>query len=555
MTTQEAFQRAMKLQQSGDLAKAESLYRQIVSQHPGHFGAWNYLGVLAWQQGHYVQAVDWLKRSIAINPNWAESHYNLGNALSEKGDTELAIAAYRRALVIKPHAHAWCNLGVALRTAGELDEAVKAFGKSLAIMPDFAEASYNLGNALADLHQPDRATEAYRRALQLRPVFPEAWDNLGNALRDAGKLAEAIEAYRKAIAQSPNFAQAWSNLGYALTAIGDRESAREACQRAIALDPNLAEAHSNLAVVQLALGNLETGFAEYEWRWRVKHFTSPVRNFNKPLWDGSALNGRTILLHAEQGLGDAIQFVRYANLVGERGREVVIECHPELTTLIRGSSPRSTVIARGESLPAFDVQCPLLSLPFVFRTRLATIPTSVPYLRADDRIASIWKSRLAVENNTRRVGLVWAGSKTHRNDRNRSIALSMLGALANTAGVTFVSLQKGYAADQAKSAPPGMRLMDYSDEIRDFADTAGLIANLDLLITVDTSVAHLAGALGKPVWVMLPFAPDWRWMIDRDDSPWYPTMRLFRQRSMGHWADVIERVSQALASCAAALHQ
>jgi len=310
----------------------------------------------------------------------------------------------------------------------------------------------------------------------------------------------------------------------------------------------LPDGHWNLALALLVQGHFPEGWEEYEWRWKTKGLLSPRQLLPQPLWDGRPLAGRAILLHAEQGLGDTIQFIRYLPLVAQRGGRVIVECQPELQRLVQAMTPDIPVLARGQPLPDFAFQCPLLSLPKALGTTLATIPATVPYLHADAQNVQMWRDRLAGHGSALKVGLIWAGNPHHKNDRNRSVKLASLAPLAQVPGVQFYSLQKGAAAAQAKTPPPGMDLIDRTDDLQDFADTAAMIANLDLVIAVDTSVVHLAGALAKPVWTLLPYCPDWRWLLKRQDSPWYPTMRLFRQPEIGDWDSVIQQLAAALAN-------
>jgi hypothetical protein len=329
--------------------------------------------------------------------------------------------------------------------------------------------------------------------------------------------------------------------------MGRYEEAMPCLERAIGLRPDLAIIHWNRAIALLLEGRLTEGWAEAEWRFA---YTPALRrDFPQPAWDGrSDLAGRTILLHAEQGLGDAIQFCRYAPMVAARGGgdRVVLECQPELAALLTTAPGVAQVVRRGDPLPPFELHCPLLSLPHRFGTTLATIPAAVPYLTPDPDKVRAWQSRLAADGPGRKVGLAWAGSPGHANDRQRSCRLSDFAPLANVPGVTFYSLQLGPTGEQATNPPPGLRLLDPTADLRNFADTAALVANLDLVISVDTAVVHLAGALAKPTWVLLPFNPDWRWLRDREDSPWYPTMRLFRQSERGNWKSTIERVASEL---------
>jgi Flp pilus assembly protein TadD len=537
--------------------------------------------MMACQVGRGEAGVTLIRMAIASKPDYPEAHYNLGNALKDSGQMDEAIAAWQEAIVHRPeYPEAHSNLCIALKEKGRLEEAIEAGRRAVALRPNYPQAHYNLGNALKEKGQNDGAIEAYRRAIALtanfpaahnnlgivlkeggrleeavaayrqaivlNPDFPDAHNNLGIALRDQGRLEEAIDAYRKAVALMANFPEAHNNLGNALKDTGDMEAAIAASRQAIALKPDFAEAHFNLGIMLLVQGNFTDGWREYEWRWRTRDFIPSQRDFSQPVWDGRPFEGRTLLLHAEQGFGDTLQFIRYLPLVARRGARVIVECQEPVRRLVQMMSADLTVVARGRPLPAFDVHCPLLSLPHLFATDEANIPGNAAYLHADAAEAAAWRDRLADHSASLKVGLVWAGRPTHSNDRNRSIKLANFAPLARIPGVRFVSLQKGEAAAEAKSPPEGMELPDLTGELNDFADTAALIAALDLVIAVDTAVVHLAGAMGKPVWVLLPFAPDWRWLLNRNDSPWYPTMRLFRQHQPGQWTPVIAEIRQEL---------
>jgi tetratricopeptide (TPR) repeat protein len=544
-TIQQAFVLAVQHHQAGRWREAEQLYRQVLAQYPQHAGAMLFLGVIAHQVGRIDVAVGLIRQAIALNPNNAEAHNNLGVALKDKGQLDDAIAAYRQAIALRPnYPEAYNNLGNALTDKGQLDEAIAAYRQAIALNPNLPEAHNNLGNALRTKGQLDEAIAACRQAIALRPNYLEAHSNLGNVLTDQGHLDDAIAAYRQTIALDPNFPDAHSNLGSALKDKGQFDEAIAAFRQAIALNPRLPEAHHNLSLALLARGDFQQGWDEYEWRWKCKN---PLRrDFAQPQWDGCPLDGRAILLQAEQGFGDAIQFIRYLPLVEQRGGRIIIECQVELQRLFRIMAGRWHIVALGQPLPVFDLHCPLLSLSRISRANLANIPNTVPYLYADADDTGSWQQRLGGHCPLVKVGLAWAGSPTHRNDRNRSIKLEMLAPLGQVPGMRFFSLQKGAAAAEAKTPPPGMDLVDWTMELKDFADTAALIANLDLVIAVDTAVIHLAGAMGKPVWTLLPFVPDWRWLLQRPDSPWYPTMHLFRQPRIGDWDSVITSVVEAL---------
>jgi tetratricopeptide (TPR) repeat protein len=535
------------LKDKGEVDEAMAAYRQAIALRPNYAEAHNNLGIVLRDKGELDGAIAACRQAIAHRPNYPEAHNNLGIALRDKGQAGEAIAACRRAIGLRPnYPEAYHNLGNALKDTGRLEETIAAYRQAIAFRPDYAEAHNNLGNVLRDKGQVDGAIAAFRHAIALNPNLPEACCNLGDALREEGQLDEAIAACRQAIALRPDYVEGHYNLGIALQDKGRLEEAEAAYRRAIALRMDFVEAHNNLAFTLLLQGEFLRGWEEYEWRWKWKDFPSPRRDFGQPQWDGSDLNGRIVLLHAEQGFGDTIQFIRYATLVARRGASVVVECQPALKNLLQSNARGWQVIGRGEPLPAFDVHCPLLSLPLAFGTTLQSIPAEVPYLEADAEIARQWKERLAEDSGFLKVGLSWAGSSTHENDRNRSMSLSAFAPLARFHGIRFYSLQKGEAAKQANDPPGGMHLMDFSGAIHDFAESAGLIANLDLVISVDTAVVHLAGAMGKLVWVLLPTTQDWRWMREREDSPWYRTVRLFGQTKAGDWEDVVRRVSEGI---------
>ncbi|MGD0387445.1 MAG: tetratricopeptide repeat protein, partial [Tepidisphaeraceae bacterium] len=534
------------LQDPGQLDEAIAAYGQALRINPNLAETHNNLGNALLGKRQLDEAIAEFQLALRLKPESADIHRNLGTALYDKGRLEEAIAAHRQAIRLKPdYAEAYNNLGAALTEKGEFDEAITVCRQAIRLKADFAEAHNNLGNALTGKKQLDAAIASLREAIRLKPDFAEAYNNLGNALRGKEQLDEAITAYRQAVGLRPDFAEAHINLGV-LTEMGQLDEAIAAYRRAIAINPNLPEAHKNLALALLAQGNFQQGWEEYEWRWKCKDVSSPRGALTEPQWDGRPLEDRILLLHAEQGLGDALQFIRYVPLVEQRGGKIIVECQAELQRLFQTIAGRCQIVARGQPLPAFDLQCPLLSLPRVFGTTLANVPKDVPYLQANAEDAGRWQHRLAEQSPIVKVGLAWAGRPTHQNDRNRSMKLACLAPLGQLRSARFFSLQKGEAAAEARTPPPGMELVDWTQELKDFADTAALIANLDLVIAVDTAVAHLAGAMGKPTWILLPFAPDWRWLLNREDSPWYPTMRLFRQPARCSWGPAVEKIAAAL---------
>jgi hypothetical protein len=362
-----------------------------------------------------------------------------------------------------------------------------------------------------------------------------------------GRLEEALESYARARAIKPDYAEALYNQGNALVMLGRHREALASYERALAIKPDHAEAQWNQGLARLRLGDFRAGWKQYEWRWQRPDGVKSQRSFAQPVWTGQqSLQGKTILLHAEQGLGDTIQFVRYATLVARRGAKVMLEVQRTLKGLLARVEGVAGIVGRGEELPAFDLHCPLLSLPLAFGTELSSIPASVPYLAATDDRIETWSARLPPRKGLR-VGIAWSGNAKHKDDRNRSIALARLAHLFAAPGVQFVSLQKDARDGEAEVLRDIPGFLDLGPELKDFADTAALISLIDLVISVDTSTAHLAGAMGKPVWVLLPFSPDWRWLLEREDSPWYPTARLFRQPMIGDWESVIGRMRRELA--------
>jgi tetratricopeptide (TPR) repeat protein len=534
------------LRAKGDHDQSIDVYRQLHRFRPDDAEAHNNLGNHLAQKGRFEEAIASYRRAIELAPNLVHAHNNLGNMLAKLNRASEAIVAYRKALELQPdHVEAYSNLADALRIVGRLDESIAMSRRAIALKPEFAEAYNALGLALMDAKRFDEAIAALGRALELKPGFAGAHNNLGCTLYRLGRIDDAIVEHRRALELEPDDAQVLTNLGLGYWAAGLQDEAIAAYRKAIHFKSDFFDARYGLAVSLLLSGQFEEGWAENEYRWQVKGLPARPRNCIEPQWNGEDLRGWTILLDPEQGYGDVIHMIRYVPEIVSRGGRVIVMCYAELVRLLR-DVPGIEQIFSSSPLPAFDVHCPILSLPRVFGTRLDSIPAKIPYLKADPAIAEAWDKKLGPRTSRLRVGLVWAGQPTHNRDGERSIPLSRFAPLAEAGGVTFYSLQKGEAASQASHPPPGMELIDLTADVGDFADTAGLISHLDLIVTVDTAVAHLAGAMGKPVWMLLTFVPDWRWLLDREDSPWYPTMRLFRQSVRGEWDDVVKRVAEAL---------
>jgi tetratricopeptide (TPR) repeat protein len=541
MNIQKTIQLAFQYYQAGDLAQAGRLCREVLRKQPNNADILHFLGVISYQLQNYDSAILHIKKSLQIKPTNSDAYYNLGRAFQKKGEPNDAIKYYQKAVQQNPYfIDAYLNIGNLFQETGKLDEAIINYQKATDIDPNFAGAHYNLGVVFQEKDQLNEAIAAYQKAIHLNPSYADAYHDLGYLLQMNGELDEAIRCYQKALEISPNLFDAYNNLGRAFQEQRKLDEAITSYQKALQINPDFADAHWNIALINLLKGNFIEGWKGYEWRWRLEGVSQ--RNFSQPLWDGTDIQGCTILLHAEQGFGDTIQFIRYASLVAERGAKVIVECQKELSSLLRNVGGVSEVIAKGGQLPEFDVHCPLLSLPLVFATTVQTIPATTPYLSTNSSSVKNWKDKIKRDDSKLRIGIIWSGNPKNIKLRYKSCSLNAFAPLAKLEGITFYSLQKGESAEQTKNPPEGIELIDYTEEIEDFSDTAALIENLDLVISVDTAAAHLAGALGKPIWTLLPYAADWRWLINRDDSPWYPTMRLFRQPSFRDWKSVIERI-------------
>ena len=429
---------------------------------------------------------------------------------------------------------------------GRLPEAEGLYRQVLAVMPNHPVALHNLGQMAYSLRKYDVAIDFLNQAIAAQPMDGNTYNTLGATLFAVGRVHESEQVCRKALQLVPRNAAAHANLGNALVGQGDTRGAIAEFEKAIAIEPNNAIAHDGLGATLLMIGDLQRGWKEWEWRWLKPNYEQ-ARFKNVPRWNGSDLSGKRLLLMVEQGYGDVFQFARYAPLLKARGATVILEVVPDIHKLMSTMAGVDQLVIAGLELPPVDLVTPLLSVPLWYGTTLETIPAQVPYLSADARLTESFNAKYFRADQNLKVGLVWAGRPTHANDHNRTMSLAAFAPLAAIPGVTFYSLQKGEASRQLRNPPAGMKVVDLSAGLTDFNWTAAAIAGLDLVITVDTSISHLAGALGKPVWVMIPFVPDWRWMLDRADSPWYPTMKLFRQKTIGDWAEPIGRVVAELA--------
>jgi Flp pilus assembly protein TadD len=457
------------------------------------------------------------------------------------GRPEEALAAYDRCISLRTgYAEAHFNRGNVLKELRRLKEALESYGQAITLNPRYVQAYNNRGTVFYELRQWTEALESYDRAVALKPDNAIAFNNRGNALKEIGRWEEALENYDRAIALKPEYVRAYNNRGVALHGLRRWEEARASYDQAISLDSNSPAPYWNKAQLENLLGNFEEGWRLFEWRWKEVQ-KAELRGFPQPLWLGAeSLAGKTILIHAEQGLGDCIQFCRYVPLLELKGAQVVLEVPRPLRALIASLPGSRQLVERGETLPPVDFQCPMLSLPLALGTRVETIPRNVPYLFSDPQKELFWQARLGSRTRPR-IGLVWSGRAEHSNDQHRSLSLKAFSSLLELP-YEFHSLQKEYREKDQAWLSASTQLKDHAADLKDFSDTAALISQMDLVLSVDTSVAHLTGALGRPLWLLLPYLPDYRWFLDREDSPWYPTAVLFRQPAAGDWESVILKV-------------
>ncbi len=524
-------------------------YRRAIGLDPGFAPAHNNMGLVLKNTDRLDEAVDSLKSAIDLNPDAAVYHQNLGLVFQKQGRHLQAIACFQTALKREPDSPVTrYNLAAAFEGAGNYEQASRQLAGAVELDPDFGEAYHNYGDVLGKMGRYESAADQYRQAIRVKPDRPESWNGLGNALSNIGRTCEATDCYKRAIGLHPEYAGAYTNLGTACYEDRQLSLAEKYHRQALELDPGLVEAEFNLGLVYLLRGDLEKGWPGYEKRFGKSDWAAnyPYR-LDRPKWDGRPFKGQRLLVHDEQGLGDTLQFVRYLERVKPLGGQVLLETRKPFLELLKDLRCVDQLVERSEDgRPAvdFDLYCPLLSLPGIFSTALDAIPGRAPYIRADPEKTVCWAGRVAAR--TFKIGLVWSGNPTHYRGLNRSASLVDFEGLLRTPGVRFYGFQKGPAArDAARFTDTGL-LENLGEDFTDFSDTAAAMANMDLVISIDTSVAHLAGAMGKPVWVLLTHAADWRWLMGRDDSPWYPTMRLFRQKQKNDWAGVMDEVQKAL---------
>jgi len=504
---------ALALHRAGRLEEAAFAYAQMLRADPRTAEAWHLLGVIACQGGRLREGAQHFRKAVELQPGFLLGWMDLGAALREQSDTAGAVACFDHVLAIDPaHADAHISRGEALCVQGRHEDALGSFESAIRLDAQDARAHNNAGNALLEMGSYDAALARFDRAVALRPGYVRALSNRGCALHALGRYADSIAQ----------------------------------CNSALALQPDFGEARAHRGLTSLLLGDFRQGWIDNEARWQTMGTPQP-RRFSHARWNGEAdIDGKTILLHAEQGLGDTVQFCRYARPVADRGARVILQVQPELVSLLRTLDGPSQIVSEGDPLPDFDVHCPLLSLPLAFGTDLTSIPSGAAYLHVDKARVSQWRMRLGPKSSRLRIGLVWSGSSGHKNDRNRSIPLQDLLDALQGIDAEFVSLQKEVRDRDATALAGAARVLPLGTELQDFADTAALASLVDLVVTVDTAVAHLAAAVGKTTWILLPWVPDWRWQLDRRESPWYREVRLFRQPAPGDWPAVLSALRAEL---------
>lgn len=568
---------------SGQLEQAEKLYQQVLQTVPNHPAAlhslamiasgrgkydmaiefaskaikempeipqfYNTLGVAFKEAGKLQEAVDACKQAISLNPDYVEAYNNLANILQSQGRQDEAVENYKHVVRLKPNvAEVYYNLGIVLNKQGHSAEAIENYKQAVRLKGDFAEAYYSLGNILRAQGRQDEAIENYKKAVRLKPDFFKACNILGEMLNERRRYAETIELFKRFLQLRPDYSDAYNNMGVTLMKQGHYDEAIENYRQSLKLNPESIEAHRNIGMLFLLTKRFKQGWEEYEWRHKS------ANNICQPYWDGSSFEDKRLLVHCEQGMGDSFQFVRYLPMVKERGGTVIFGDRKPILAVLRqfpGIDELAEVAPGAKPNINFDYHVLLLSLPGIFETTLETIPAEVPYLYAEPEKAQYWKN-LFVRDGFK-VGIVWAGGGVLgagayglKKEYDRSCSVEDFAPLARIDGVRLYGLQKGKRAEDVDNLPEDIALTNFGEHFEDFADTVAAIENLDLIISIDTAVAHLAGAMGKPVWTLLPFAPDWRWMLDRQDCPWYPTMKLFRQRKPDDWREVFARVEKEL---------
>jgi tetratricopeptide (TPR) repeat protein len=543
------YNRGVALEKLNRREEALTSYDRALLHSPQNASAHCNRSVLLYELRRYQEALTSCDRALELDPTLVQAHRNRGGILYGLKRYREALASCDRALALDPNlTQAHCNRGDVLDSLKRYPEALASYDRALTLDPDLAQAHCNRAATLSKLKRYQEALASCDQALALESNLAQAHCNRGSILNKLKLYSEALASHDRALAIKPDFAQAHCNRGNVLQNMKRFDEALASCEMALVAQPDFADAHFLESQLRLLLGDFANGWPKYEWRWKSETNESPIRNFAQSLWLGTEpMEGKTILFHSEQGLGDSIQFCRYVPLAAKHAAHVILEVEQSLVELMRKLSGVGAVVAKGDPLPDFQAQCPLASLPLAFGTRLETIPADVPYLTAPKAHLEKWQRKLG-RSSTARVAVNWAGNPNFANDDDRSIGLSSMSPLFTFLDAQFFCIQKNPSAKDKELLKTFSHVTDLSTEIETFSDTAAIISLMDVVVSSDTSIVHLAGALGAPVWTLLSYVPDWRWLLGRQDSPWYPTMRLFRQPEPGDWRSVITSVRDALGS-------
>jgi tetratricopeptide (TPR) repeat protein len=575
------FTEGFKLHQAGRIDEAQHVYNTVLMQNPNHFDSLHLSGVIDYQNGNLDQAFEKISKALLIKPENALALSNLGSVLNAMAEFESALVQYDKSLNINPRGYeVWSYKGNVLQTLGRIDEAKVCHKNALSIEPNYAVGLLNIGAAYLASKEYEYALNYFYQALARDDRLHQAWVNIGFALNELKRFSEAKDVLENAIAINRNVAEAylnrgianhglgcyveaindftkainlrnsypeaWYSIGVALRMLEQFDDADKAFDVAIQLNNQYGEAYLNKSHLALLRGKLSLGFELFEWRWKAKSFDTPSKQWNKPLWLGrESLEGKTILIHAEQGLGDTIQFCRYITILKEKAGRVLFAVPKPLLRLMKLNEVAHDMILEDEEGPAFDYQAPLLSLPHAFRTEMESIPTSKSYLNASDVDVRYWQSFLK-QKKALRIGLVWSSVSSFSGDSTRSMMLEEFVSCLDGVNAEFHCLQKHVKSNDVEFFNKFDRIIYHGDDLNDLADTAALIKNMDLVISTCTSIPHLSAALGVPTWVIIQRLPDWRWLLDRNDSPWYPSVRLYRQSENGSWQGVLTRIREDL---------
>ncbi len=504
---------------------------------------------------NFEEAIRYYQQALSLNPTSAQTHFNLGLSFLRQNNSNEALASFERAIIHNPsYSKAYASLGKVLQQKGIKDQAITQYKKALSFDPSLIEISLALTRLYNEKQLFHDSIALLETALKENPNELTLLFELANSYNMINRTEEALEIYKRLEIRYPNQLSILYNIAYTLKKLGRLEEAFPYYDKVLQLNPTHAEAHFSRGLAYIVTGDFEKGFKDYEWRWK-KPQQGSYRNYSEPRWDGSDLHGKTIFLHAEQGLGDTFQFIRYAKIVKEKGGKVIVGVQQPLVTLIRLCPYVDQVVSINEKLPPFDVHAPLMSLPHILKTTIDTVPTDIPYLFAKPELVEHWRKQLSLDQNIK-VGICWQGNSKYSTPMLRatvalkSMSLNQFSPIGNVPGVSIYSLQKTTGTEQLKSLVPGFTVQTFGNDFDEsngrFMDTVAVIKNLDLVVTVDTSIGHLAAALGKPTWIILPNPPDWRWMLNRDDTPWYPNVRLFRQPTPGDWESIMSVVAQEL---------